>query len=200
MTSQFWNDRYSEHNNLYGFAPNVFFKQELDKLKPGTLLLPGDGEGRNAIYATQQSWEVTAFDSSDVAVKKALQTAKEKELSFQYQHADTNTFEAKEDSYDAIAIIYFHLPPVDRLPFHQKLTKWLKPGGHLILECFNPKQLGKPSGGPRNTDMLYNEEQLRDEFSTLNITTLHTTTEVLNEGDFHCGEAELIRMVAQKAT
>ena len=47
----FWNERYDEESYAYGNSPNVFFKQQLDKLKVGSLLLPAEGEGRNAVYA-----------------------------------------------------------------------------------------------------------------------------------------------------
>jgi hypothetical protein len=40
---------------MYGTTPNEFFKQQLDLLEPGNILLPADGEGRNAVYAASQS-------------------------------------------------------------------------------------------------------------------------------------------------
>ena len=40
--------------------------------KPGRILLAGEGEGRNAVYAASLGWEVYAFDFSMVAKKKAL--------------------------------------------------------------------------------------------------------------------------------
>lgn len=51
---EFWNDRYGQLEFAYGIEPNVFFKQELDELKEGTILLPAEGEGRNAISTAKK--------------------------------------------------------------------------------------------------------------------------------------------------
>ena len=193
-----WNERYATHNNIYGKEPNQFFKQELDKLSPGNLLLPGEGEGRNAIYAERKGWEVTAFDSSEVAIENAMRNAKEAGYIFDYVLADTSSFEALDNSFDAIAMIFFHLSPFNREAFHKRIIAWLKPGGTLIIEAFNPTQLDRTSGGPKDISMLYTEDMLRKDFSSLNIELLLTTTEELNEGSFHQGTAELIRLVARK--
>lgn len=196
--SQFWNERYTEHNDIYGKEPNVFFKEQLDKLSPGKLLLPGEGEGRNAMYAASKGWEVTAFDSSEVAVKKTLDNAAKAGFDMNYIHADTDSFTAEAQSFDAIGIIYFHLATEVRTAFHKKLIEWLKPGGTLILECFTPDQLNRSSGGPKNISMLYTEDILRADFNQLNITELRTLTTDLAEGSFHKGVADIIRLVANK--
>ena len=52
--NSFWNDRYSEAEFVYAEAPNIYFAEELGKLKPGTIILPCDGEGRNAVHAARQ--------------------------------------------------------------------------------------------------------------------------------------------------
>lgn len=196
--SQFWNERYKNNETVYGNQPNSFFKQELDKLSTGTLLLPGEGEGRNAIYAAKQGWDVTAFDGSNIAIEKALKLAHKNSVSFNYILADTNSFDAPENSFDAIALVYFHLMPEDRALFHFNLLRWLKPGGTLVLEGFNPEQLGNSSGGPKNAAMLYALDMLLDDFSAFSHIDIHTDTVDLDEGPFHKGEAELIRMVATK--
>ena len=48
---EFWNERFSSEEYIYGTEPNLFFKSELDKRTPGDLLMPAEGEGRNAVYA-----------------------------------------------------------------------------------------------------------------------------------------------------
>lgn len=58
----FWNNRYKEKEFAYGIAPNQFFKESINKLKiKGTILLPAEGEGRNAVYAAKKGLKVTAF-------------------------------------------------------------------------------------------------------------------------------------------
>lgn len=196
--SQFWNERYAEHEAVYGLQPNEFFKEQIDKLPPGKLLLPGEGEGRNAIYAAQQGWDVTAFDSSDVAIKKALKRAEQLGVHINYVHTDMEGFTAAAESFDAVGIVYFHLPPQARIVFHERVIQWLKPGGCIIMEVFNPEQLSKSSGGPKDITMLYDAAMLEEDFQALSDIHINMTETQLNEGDFHQGIASVTRMVARK--
>ena len=68
---EMWNKRYAQTDFVYGTEPNEFFEQQLLKLTPGKILLPAEGEGRNAVFAAKKGWEVYAFDSSIEAMKKA---------------------------------------------------------------------------------------------------------------------------------
>jgi hypothetical protein len=74
----FWNESYSTVGYVYGEEANVFLAERLSKLKPGKIILPCDGEGRNAAFAAAHGWEVKAFDSSEAARAKALQLAQKK--------------------------------------------------------------------------------------------------------------------------
>ncbi|HRW96457.1 MAG TPA: SAM-dependent methyltransferase, partial [Bacteroidales bacterium] len=68
-----WDARFSGEDFYYGEVPNSFFADFLSSVKfKGKILLPGEGEGRNAVYAAGLGWDVTAFDSSEVARAKAL--------------------------------------------------------------------------------------------------------------------------------
>ena len=69
---EFWNQRYQNEEYVYGKEANVFFSEQLQKLEPSTLLLPAEGEGRNAVFAAKLGWEVTGLDYSEEAKKKAL--------------------------------------------------------------------------------------------------------------------------------
>ena len=69
---EFWNARYSQKEYVYGINPNQYFEQQLRKLKQGQILLPAEGEGRNAVFASEQGWEVDAFDISESGKGKAL--------------------------------------------------------------------------------------------------------------------------------
>ena len=72
----FWNERYDQDAYCYGTNPNLFFSQSLEKFSPGKILLPAEGEGRNAVFAAQKDWEVLAFDWSEAGQTKALKLAK----------------------------------------------------------------------------------------------------------------------------
>ena len=100
MTTQtgmhsFWDSRYNTDQFVYGKEPNRFFASELDKLPAGRLLLPGEGEGRNAVYAAKMGWEVDAFDQSRIGSEKALGFALEQGVHINYQVCDLEGFTFK---------------------------------------------------------------------------------------------------------
>ena len=70
-----WNDRYSSEEFAYGTAPNNYLKEQLEKLKTGSILFPAEGEGRNAVFAAKLGWKVSAFDISAEGKNKALKLA-----------------------------------------------------------------------------------------------------------------------------
>lgn len=77
------NERYSKEEFAYGEEPNIYLKENLNKLSVGTILFPAEGEVRNAVYAAKIGWIVKAFDISNEGPKKAFQLAqKNNETSF----------------------------------------------------------------------------------------------------------------------
>ncbi len=197
--SEMWDERYASESFVYGIKPNEFFKEELLKLKVGRVLLPAEGEGRNAVFAASQSWEVFAFDLSKEGQLKALNLAKENKLEINYEVAGFEDFNAEKESFDCIALIYAHVSEDKRKAYHQLISTYLKPGGVLILEGFSKKQLGKESGGPRQESMLFSKENLLSDFSNLETISLQEVEVELSEGEFHQGLASVIRYVGKKS-
>jgi ubiquinone/menaquinone biosynthesis C-methylase UbiE len=195
---QFWDDRYSSGNYIYGTQPNRFFKEKIDELEPGRLLLPAEGEGRNAIYAAREGWHVDAFDISEKGRKKALELAKRNHVTLNYTLSTYQDFDIRDEHYDVLALIYAHLHVSNRRDIHQKFVEGLKAGGHLILEAFSKEQLGNDSGGPQDLEMLYDLDELLEDFEELQIKHADTTEIELKEGMHHEGTANVIRMLAMK--
>jgi SAM-dependent methyltransferase len=194
----FWNDRYAEREYVYGEEPNVFFAEQLKLLKPGVIILPCEGEGRNAVFAANSDWKVFAFDSSKEGKSKALKLAEKKGALIDYLIGDAAEINYTDNSADLVALIYAHLPPEVRKQLHQKTVHWLKPGGHLILEAFNPAQLGNTSGGPKDVSFLYTENLLKQDFEGLKIEFIQTLHTTLNEGKYHEGNADIIQLIGIK--
>jgi cyclopropane fatty-acyl-phospholipid synthase-like methyltransferase len=194
----FWNERYSQKEYVYGTKPNEFFRKSLTPLMVGKLLLPGEGEGRNAVFAAKLGWQVTAFDFSNSAMKKALDLAEKENVEVSYLIENYNNFSAENDYFDCIAAIFVHPLKESRKQFHKKLLTLLKPGGKLILEGFSKNQINYNSGGPKDIDMLFSEEELLEDLKEAQkIDLLETVTE-LNEGLFHKGHASTIQLIAIK--
>ncbi len=195
---RFWNERYIEKEFAYGIQPNQFLSDSLGKLSTGKIIFPCEGEGRNAVFAAQKGWEVDAFDLSEEGQKKAKQLADQNMVHFNYQIADALTVEYPADTFDVAALIFAHFPPDSRKTIHQKVVKWLKPGGILILEAFHPLQIGNNSGGPKQTDMLYSEKMLAEDFKDLKTQLLVENKINLSEGKYHQGPANVIRYIGLK--
>ncbi|MDA3941959.1 MAG: class I SAM-dependent methyltransferase [Bacteroidetes bacterium] len=194
----FWNDRFSEETYIYGEEPNVFFRQVLAAHKPGKILLPGEGEGRNAVWAARQGWDVHALDYSDSGKEKALLLADRLKVSINYEVADLSTIRLEPNTYDFIALIFVHLPAHQREQVHQQLAQSLKPDGIILIEAFHKSQLQYDSGGPKNAAMLYDAALLKQDFYALDILELVETTDRLNEGEWHKGNAAVVRMKAKR--
>ncbi|MHA6247222.1 class I SAM-dependent methyltransferase [Pontibacter sp. CAU 1760] len=197
---EFWNERYDREGMAYGQEPNEFFREQLNRLTPGKILLPAEGEGRNAVYAAQQGWEVLAFDFSAAGREKALKLAAQSGVSIDFQVADAAEYTCPAESLDAVALIYAHFPSAVRKQFHPRVAQWLKPGGTLILEAFHPNQLQQhyPSGGPKDVSMLYTADLLEQEFQGLKITLREEREITLAEGTYHEGKGFVTRLVATK--
>jgi hypothetical protein len=198
MDTAFWNERYQASDYAYGTAPNDFVKEQLNHLPKGKLLFCCEGEGRNAVYAASLGHEVYAFDQSSEGQIKANQLALKEATQIQFNIANAAEVDYLKDSFDAIFLIYAHLPTSIRTLLHSKTISWLKTDGLLILEAFQPAQLGKASGGPKQIDMLYDIEMLNNDFSGIKMLHNEYHSITLNEGTYHIGAAEIIRLIGKK--
>lgn len=194
--TEIWNQRYAQKEYVYGIKPNEFYKDQLLKLQPGKILFPAEGEGRNAVFAALNGWDVVAFDSSLEAKKKAEKLAAENKVELKYLISSIEEFEFEENSFDAIVLVFVHTENRDEN--HRKLIRFLKPGGTLILEGFSKNQLSNNSGGPRNLSMLFSAEELNNDFQSLNDLNISELDIELEEGLLHIGKASVIRIVGTK--
>jgi hypothetical protein len=193
-----WDERYRTDTYVYGRHPNVFFSTQVEKTVPGHLLLPGEGEGRNAVYAAGRGWTVDAFDQSAYGRIKALVLAGEQGVEIRYRVCAMEDFPFGQDQYDAVGLIFFHLDPARRALLHRNACESLKPGGSLILEAFHKEQLNRNSGGPQSPELLYDEPALASDFESLEIRLLEKKEIMLDEGRFHQGKATVIRFLGIK--
>lgn len=200
---EFWDDRYNQTTYVYGEEPNLFFKENLDKLEVGRILLPAEGEGRNAVYAARKMWQVEAFDQSAQGREKAMKLAEKYQVSFSYTIGGIGALNYPPASFDLIAFIYTHTPANIRSHFHANLLPYLKSGGYVILEGFSKahrkhQQDNPHAGGPREEDMLYSVEEIPLLFPGLETLALTEQEIILSEGIAHKGEASVIRYIGRK--
>ena len=200
---EFWDKRYAEKEMAYGKEPNSFFATQISKLQTGNILLPAEGEGRNAIYSAKLGWDVSAFDISIEGKKKANLFAENSNVSIDYKVNGFDKINYKKEYFDCIGLIFAHFPPHLKSEYHKLLDVYLKKDGILILEGFSKKHIkynteNPKSGGPKNIDMLFSIEEIKKDFSDYEIIELSEKDEVLNEGAFHNGKSSVIRFVGKK--
>jgi SAM-dependent methyltransferase len=200
--ADFWNERYASAEFVYGKEPNRFFEQELQRLKPGKLLLPCEGEGRNAVWAARQGWEVSAFDQSSMGKQKAERLAQEAGVSIDYRILSMPDLPYPAASFDVLALIFAHFHESHRRSWHELLGLLVKPGGTVIVEAFSKKQLHYQekyrSGGPGDAALLYWGDELRNDFREFETVSISETEESLHEGNYHSGLAHVVRFVGRK--
>ncbi|MBM3918256.1 MAG: class I SAM-dependent methyltransferase [Sphingomonadales bacterium] len=198
MTTDFWNQRYTEEGWAYGDAPNEFFRRWLAYHKPGRLLLPCEGEGRQALHAARNGWQVEAFDLSEAGMNKAMRQAKLENLDLVFWVEDVLNYKSAP-VFDGVALIYAHLPSAVRRVAHRNLASAVLEGGWLILEGFHTDQVGKPSGGPQQQpDMLFQPDLLEEDFQGMEVLVNQVLHTHLDEGRYHRGEASICRFIARK--
>ncbi len=199
----FWDERFANNESVYGEEPNQFFEEQLSNLEAGTILLPAEGEGRNAIYAAKSGWDVSAFDTSKVGRENALKRAEQENVVIDYKLQDIMDFDYPNNNFDAIGLVFSHFPSNIRTKFHRKLVDSLKIGGHIILEGFSKNHLqfsekNPNAGGPRNIDMLFDTASILADFRGLEIVLIEEKIVHLSEGEFHQGESFVVRVVGKR--
>lgn len=195
---QFWNERYAEHEFAYGKEPNQFLKEHIHLLPKGKVLFVAEGEGRNAVFAAKNGLQVYAFDYSDSGRNKAKDLASENNVVIDYEVSDVLQLSYKKNSFDAIVFIFAHFPSDIRKKAHEELLSLVKPNGKIVFEAFSKEQLKYTSGGPKESAMLFSEDEVRKEFVNVTFDFLETELVVLNEGQYHQGEGKVIRFIGTK--
>ncbi len=201
--TEIWNDRFRAVEYAYGEEPNVYLREKLETLNPGSILFAAEGEGRNAVYATKQGWNVSAFDISIEGKNKAMLLAQKNNASIDYQLGRLDELPFVKEQFDAIVLIYAHFPAKIKSEYHKVIAAWLRKGGLIIFEAFSKNHLAyvqqDPNvGGPKELDMLFSIEEIRADFSDFEIIELTETVIELKEGLYHNGKGSVIRFYGRK--
>jgi SAM-dependent methyltransferase len=194
----FWDARFAGETFAYGEAPNAFLASQAARLRPGmAALVPGDGEGRNGVWLAERGLAVETLDLSAEGVAKARRLAIARGVAVEARQADALAWDWPRARYDFIALIYLHLCAPDRRRLHALALAALKPGGVIVLEAFRPEQIERQRegarGGPRDVELLYRLEDLREDFAAGDIRELAEVDVDLTEGALHLGPSAVVR-------
>lgn len=199
MSAEFWNERYSADDFVYGDAPNEFLASMADRLpKSGRALDIGAGEGRNALFLATRGLSVLAVDQSEVGIQKAQRLAQARGLTLRTHAADLQHFDAEANSFDVVSSIFCHLPAMLRSLVHKRVSTWLKPGALFVLEAYAPDQIDRDTGGPKDPSLLASLEEVLGELVGLKIEHQAALVRNVSEGSFHTGDASVVQVLARK--
>ncbi len=192
----FWDERYADDEYVFGHEPNRWMAENADLLEPGmSVLVPGDGEGRNGVWLAERGMQVTTLDASPVGVEKARKLAADRGVSIDAHVVDLREWDAPLAAYDAVVLAFLHVNADDRAAVHDTIARTLKPGGVLLLEGFAPEHLGYGKGGPPVKEMMFTGERMRADFGELvDIDYLETMRSEIPDSERHGGPAVVLRL------
>lgn len=198
FNQEYWDNLYASEVYMFGESPNLFLKEKLKSLNTGKILLPAEGEGRNAVFAAGLGWNVSAFDLSEAAKQKAEVLAQKAGVKIDYCVGDIEQLDFEPEDFDVLALIFAHFIPEKRTAYHQKLASYVKQGGLLILQGFgNGKSLDNKDFKTPNP-LYYDLEQLKSDFANFEVLKAEENILKMNEGIILRGESSIVSLYARK--
>ena len=161
-----WQKHYDEDDLAWdlGEVARPFVRLwEDNALSPGTLIIPGCGQGHEVIYFAERGFKVTGVDFSPGAIKLLRESLSRRKLDAQVMHRDFFQLGAAHDqTYDAMLeqTFFCAIHPDQRSSYVETASRILKPGG-LLFGLFY--ETGEEGGPPFNTT----EADIRNFFSGL---------------------------------
>ncbi len=173
MDATDWDARYAESELVWNPDPNPLVVQTFGDLPAGTALDLGTGEGRHALWLAARRWSVTAVDFSAEAIRKAraLQAAHAPETAglIDWVRADVLAEPPRPDTYDAVVVLYLHLPADQRRRVLRAATNALASGGTLLVVGHDTTNLEEGVGGPQDATVLFTAEDVVADLAGLDV-------------------------------
>jgi SAM-dependent methyltransferase len=155
MSSEAWNRRYAGRELLWTAQPNRFLVAEASDLPPGRALDVACGEGRNAVWLAERGWDVTGVDFSDVALAKARELARSRNVEARWVQADLLDYRPEPRTFDLVLVFYLQVPARERREIVRAVAEGVAANGTLLLVGHDRSNLEHGHGGPRDEAVLY---------------------------------------------
>jgi SAM-dependent methyltransferase len=177
-----WDERH-RLGDFEGRDPNPALVAAVAEWGTGRALELAAGSGTNAVWLAQMGWRITAVDWSPVALE--LGRARAAAAGVEVEWLERNLFEwsPPERAYDLVAVVYLHLPPLERRPVYLRAAAAVAPGGRLLVVGHDLLNLTEGEGGPQDPDRLFTAAALGAEL-------------VEADGGLAVERAEVVRRVA----
>ena len=178
---EYWNARYVEEPDRYGDDPNVFVREVVEGLPPGSALDVACGRGRNAVWLAARGHTVTAVDVSDVGLDHGRRLADERGVTVDWVHADVLEWRP-DGTFDLVLLSYLQLPPATRPSAHSMAMGAVTGGGRLVLVAHHKHNAEHGIGGPDYPEVLYDEATVAGDFDELAVVRNEMVVRVVERG------------------
>lgn len=196
--AEFWDNRYSTPDFVFGTEPNDFLRTVVDRIPAGPVLCLAEGEGRNAVFLATRGHAATATDLSATGLAKARALAAQRGVPLATEVADLTTYAIAAGAWSGIVAIFMHLPPELRRDVLARAAAGLRPGGVFVMEAYTPAQLAFGTGGPKDPALLPTLAQLRDELRGLEFVIGREIERDVHEGGGHTGRSAVVQVLARR--
>lgn len=199
MPKETWNKSFSDETYVYGVEPNLFIKAHTDEIKDQSkVACLAEGEGRNAVYLAQLGHDVTAYDISDVGLKKAERLAEKNKVTIKTVEQDLVEESLPKEAYDAAILVFGHVHKKDQRKFIENAIQSVKKGGKIIFELYSTDQLTYKTGGPGHIDFLYDPKLILELIKAYDVKHFYFGETERFEGPRHTGLCSVVQVVIEK--
>jgi len=199
----FWDERYGEHDALFGTRPSAFVVQEADRMSEGASVLElGAGEGRTLLWlARERGCDCTAVDFAETALETARKRARGVGRPLDTVAADVRRW-TPDRRWDGVIVTFLQLLPEERRGLYRTIRPAVREGGVVLGEWFRPAHLegGYDRLGPSSPDRMVAPAELRDAFAADEIHACRPEDVTLAEGPHLRGRAAVVRLVVERAS
>lgn len=196
--AQFWDNRYSTADFVFGTEPNDFLRSISDRIPTGPVLCLAEGEGRNAVFLATRGHAVTATDLSATGLAKARTLAAQRGVPLATEVGDLASYTIAPGAWSGIVAIFMHLPTALRRAVLARAAAGLRPGGVFAMEAYTPAQLAFGTGGPKDPALLPTLELLRSELAGLDFEIGRELERDVHEGSGHTGRSAVLQVLARR--
>jgi hypothetical protein len=202
--SQHWNELYTQTQDLYGTAANLFIQEIAEKIRiEGKTLAIAEGEGRNILYLAEQArqhnypFSAEVWDYSDVALKHLSSKAEATGIKLELRHVDLTAAKWPSERYQNVICVFGHFDTETQTKVLEGIRKSLLNGGWFIGELYSKEQINYKTGGPKNIEYLYYPWDILQVFKQDHIHHFYVGEQERQEGELHCGKCHVIQFAIQ---
>lgn len=197
-----WDRVYGDDDFVYGLTPNDFLRAVTANSRPSKpvkALLPGDGEGRNAVYLASLGYKTTSVDLSQIGMTKANCFAEVQGYQIETLVGDVLAEPWEDRKFELVVVCFLHMPGIEQnIEMLKTVTKALAPGGVFVFEGYHVDQPNYKTGGPPFDDWLFTVELISQSLTDLEIVINQEVERHVLEGAKHTGLAKTVQVLAQR--